>query len=79
MEVPQFALERLKPLLKSAQLMMIRHTANKDRALCEVIAGLYIGSVASVIFSKNLKEAGITHVVSAIKNIKLTYVYLYYQ
>lgn len=55
---------------------MIIQTAQRDRQLSEVIPGLYIGSIGSIIFSKGLKEKGITHIISALKNIKLTYVSL---
>ncbi len=44
--------------------------AKNDRKPVEVVPGVYIGSVASSIFSRGLKEAGITHILSALKGTK---------
>ena len=57
--------------------MMIIKTVKKDHALSEVIPGLYIGSIGSIVFSKQLKEIGITHILSAMKNATPIYVSSY--
>ena len=42
----------------------------KDRKPIEIIPGLYLGSIASIIFSKEAREMGITHVITATKGLK---------
>lgn len=53
---------------------MITRLANNDRELVEVVPGVYLGSIASIIFTKTLKEIGITHVISIVNDLKLSYV-----
>jgi len=55
---------------------MVLKLAKEDRTPIEIIPRLYIGSVASIIFSKDLKDAGITHAVIALKGIKPIHVNL---
>ena len=50
------------------------HFAKKDKVPMEIVPGLYIGSIASVFFPKQLENLGITHIVSAIKGVKLNHV-----
>ena len=45
--------------------------AKKDKKPIEIVPGLFIGSLASIIFPEQLKKMGITHVVSAMKGVKL--------
>lgn len=53
---------------------MIIKYANNDRELIEIVPGVYLGSIASIIFTKTLKETGITHVISIVNDLKLSYV-----
>ena len=75
-ELPQGLTQKAYELTLNIRSMMLVHLAKNDRTLTEVIPGLYIGSIASLIFSKKLKELGITHVISALKNVKSPHVFL---
>ena len=57
-------------LMKKLREIMIRHFAKNDRELIEIVPGLYIGSIAASIFSRSLKDVGITHIVCALKGVK---------
>ena len=45
-------------------------TALNDRKAAEVVPGLYLGSIASMIFSEELDSIGITHVLTVAKGIR---------
>jgi len=53
---------------------MLTRLAARDRELIEVVKGVYIGSIASIIFTRRLKEKKITHIISIVKDLKLSYV-----
>ena len=72
--LPQEIPEKAKEYTKSIREMMIAQAVKKDRALDEVVPGLYIGSIASVIFSKALNAVAITHIITTIKNINILHV-----
>ena len=74
MEPTRDVSEKALALMQQIKNFMVVHLAKNDRALVEILPGLYIGSIASSIFSKGLKASGITHVVGAIKGLKPTHV-----
>ncbi len=59
---------------RQIRAMMMVQLARNDRAPVEVVPGVFIGSVAASIFSRGLKEAGITHAIVAVKGIRLLHV-----
>ncbi len=74
MELPQGVSDKVRELIQNIRSMMLVQLAKNDRTFSEVVPGLYIGSIASLVFSKKLKETGITHVVSALKGVKSPHV-----
>ena len=74
--------QKLSPkLMESIKRMSISRLANlatNDRELTEIVPGLYLGSIAGLIFSSNLKNSGITHILSLIKNCVIQHVFHYY-
>ncbi len=68
--VPEGTSEQFAVLVARLKANMVTQLAKNDRTPVEVIPGLYIGSVASIIFSNGLKAAGITHTVMALKGVK---------
>ena len=63
-------------IMQRLKAMMVIYLIKNDSALVEIQSGLYIGSIASSIFSKPLKEKGITHVVIAVNGVKPTHVFI---
>jgi hypothetical protein len=53
--------------MKSKQIM---ESAKNDRKAVEVIPGVYLGSIASMIFTRELEAAGITHILTAAKGVR---------
>lgn len=45
-------------------------SAKNDRKAVEVIPGVYLGSIASMIFTRELEAAGITHILTAAKGVR---------
>ena len=48
-----------------------------DRKLIEVVPGVHISSVVGLIFTENLKAAGITHIISLMQNAVCLHVFDY--
>jgi len=74
MELPEGLSDKVHQLFKNIRSMMLINLAKSDRNPVEILPGLYIGSIASTIFSEKLKELGITHAISALKGIKMPHV-----
>lgn len=62
--------EEFASLKKKIKTNPIIEAAKNDRKAVEIVPGLYLGSIVSMIFSSELKAEGITHVITVAKGIR---------
>lgn len=63
--------------MRKTKTKPILEAAYNDRKAVEIIPRLYLGSIASMIFSQELDSVGITHIVIAAKGIQPFHVIFY--
>lgn len=75
--IPADSTKEFAEFMRKTKIKPILEAAHNDRKAVEIIPGLYLGSIASMIFSQELDSVGITHIVIAAKGIQPFHVTLY--
>eukprot|EP00826_Nyctotherus_ovalis_P066860 TRINITY_DN992_c0_g1_i5.p1 TRINITY_DN992_c0_g1~~TRINITY_DN992_c0_g1_i5.p1 ORF type:complete len:149 (+),score=42.99 TRINITY_DN992_c0_g1_i5:27-449(+) len=68
--IPEGSSEEFAELKIKIKKKPIIEAATKDRKAIEIVPGLYLGSIAAMIFSQELESAAITHILTVATGVR---------